>query len=398
MKHLEKVVGFCDNPARYAVDTPSIKSFGHLAIDVGLISNRVDFPALDAVLMIQAAWVSKWYLKKKLPELFGWASNRQERFVFKNLVGEGLGVSGRQNEMIELALTYGFHGIDVDMNDMVGRAIDVSPEFACQYLLAAEKSLQVGAYELPIDFRADEEKFRASLAKLVVFSDLSEKLNAKRAYINVPASSSLPFQENFERYRLRIGEVAAELDKIGIRIGLAFNATLEAEQRFEHKFITTGEELLTLIKMVGASNVGLMLDTWHWHLGSGTIDQLKTLTGEQVISVRFADFPEGLVKSDAKLKSRLILQPEDNTFTVVVLRWLNEINYEGPLSSCPNSSQFGGMTREKIVQRLSENLNDVLPIAGIDKAVTRPPIVSLDKEVLEAEYEDMEDMTVEASA
>ena len=50
--------------------------------------------------------------------------------MFKNLVGEGLGVSGRQNEMIELALTYGFHGLDVDMNDMVGRAVEVSQQFA----------------------------------------------------------------------------------------------------------------------------------------------------------------------------------------------------------------------------------------------------------------------------
>ena len=46
-----------------------------------------------------------------------------EYSVFKNLVGEGLGVSGRQNEMIELALTFGYRGLDVDMNDMVGRAV-----------------------------------------------------------------------------------------------------------------------------------------------------------------------------------------------------------------------------------------------------------------------------------
>lgn len=312
--------------------------------------------------------------------------------MFKNLVGEGLGVSGRQNEMIELALTYGFHGIDVDMNDMVGRAIEISPEFACQYLRAAEKSLQVGTYELPIDFRVDEEKFRASLSRLKVHAGLADTLNAKRAYINVPASSSIAFQENFERYRTRISEVAKELSEVGVQIGLAFNATGEAENRFDHKFITTAEELLALIKAIGASNVGLMLDTWHWHVGGGTIDHLRTLTADKVISVRFADFPANTDKKSSAQKNRLILIPEDATFTVKVLRWLNEINYEGPLAACPSSGQFGGMTREKIVQRLSENLNDVLPIAGIDKAVTRPPIVSLDKEVLEADYEDMEDV------
>lgn len=311
--------------------------------------------------------------------------------MFKNLVGEGLGVSGRQNEMIELALTYGFHGLDVDMNDMVGRAVEVSQQFACQYLLAAEKSLQVGTFELPIDFRVDDAKFQASLSKLETMSSICEELKAKRAFVNVPASASLPFQENFERYRARIGEVADKLAAIGIRIGLAFNATGEAAKRLEHKFITTPAELLTLIKTIGRPNVGLMLDTWHWHLGGGTLDQLKSLTGEQVISVRFADFPADLTVDSAKPKSRLLLNPEDGTFTVSVLRWLNEISYEGPLADCPSSSQFMGMTRERIVQTLSENLNEVLPIAGIDKAVTRPPIISLDSAAVEAEYEGFED-------
>lgn len=311
--------------------------------------------------------------------------------MFKNLVGEGLGVSGRQNEMIELALTFGYRGLDVDMSDMVGRAVEVSQQFACQYLLAAEKSLQVGAFELPIDLRVDDAKFQASLSRLDVMLQICEQLKATRAYVNVPASSTVPFQENFERYRLRVGEVADRLATAGVRVGLAFNATEEAAKRFEHKFITTTDELLTLIKMVGKPNVGLMLDTWHWNLGGGTLASLESLTADQVVAVRFADFPAGLKPDTAKSKDRLLLKAEDGTFTVQVLRWLNSINYEGPLAACPSSRQFGGMTRERIVQTLSENLNEVLPIAGIDKAVTRPPVISLDTEVLEAEFEGFED-------
>ena len=321
--------------------------------------------------------------------------------MFKNLVGEGLGVSGRQNEVIELALTYGFHGIDVDMNDMVGRAMEVSPEFACQYLNAAEKSLQIGTYEIPIDFRATEEKYRPMLNRLPVLGDLCERLNAKRAYINVPAGSSLPFEENFERYRNRITEVAAELAKFDVKIGLTFNATVEAQKRYEHKFITKAEELVTLVKTIGADNVGFLLDTWQWHVGEGGLDQLAEITADKLVSIRFADFPEGKANADMNIKDRLLLKAEDGTFTVQVLRWLNDINYEGPLAACPNAGQFSGMTREKIVQTLSENLNDVLPIAGIDKAVTRPPVVSLDEAALEAEYEDNEEeeeTTEEANA
>lgn len=319
--------------------------------------------------------------------------------MFKNLVGEGLGVSGRQNEVIELALTYGFHGIDVDMNDMVGRAMEISPDFACQYLNAAEKSLQVGTFEVPIDFRETEEKYRPMLNRLPVLGELCERLNAKRAYINVPASGNMPFQENFERYRSRITEVAAELAKFGVSIGLAFNGTTEAQNRYEHKFITKAEELVTLIKTIGADNVGLMLDTWHWHAGGGALDQLGEIPAGKLVSVRFADFPLDKDTAALTIKDRLLLKAEDGTFTVQVLRWLNDQNYEGPLAACPNASQFGGMTREKIVQCLSENLNEVLPIAGIDKAVTRPPVVSLDEDALQADYEEEEgDENEEASS
>jgi len=311
--------------------------------------------------------------------------------VFKNLVGEGLGVSGRQNEMIELALTYGFRGLDVDMNDMVGRAVEVGQQFACQYLLAAEKSLQVGTFELPLDFRVEDAKFEASLSRLDVMSQICEQLNAKRAYINVPASSGVPFQENFERYRLRVSAVADRLAGLGVKIGLALNATAEAAKRFENKFITTPEELLTLIKMIGKPNVGLMLDTWHWHLGGGTVETLRGLAADKVIAVRFADFPADMTVETAKTKHRLLLKPDPSTFSIQVMKWLNEINYDGPLATCPSSSQFGGMTRERIVQSLSENLNEVLPIAGIDKAVTRPPVISLDTEVLDADYEGFEE-------
>lgn len=317
--------------------------------------------------------------------------------MFKNLVGEGLGVSGRQNEVIELALTYGFHGIDVDMNDMVGRAMEVSPDFACQYLNAAEKSLQIGTFEIPIDFRLAEDKYRPLLNRLPVLGDLCERLNAKRAYIIIPAGSSLPFQETFDRYRERISEVATELGKFGVKIGLAFNATAEAQKRYEHKFVTKAEELVTLIKTVGQDNVGLVLDTWHWHVGAGALDQLREFNADQLVSIRFADFPQDKDPASLAVKDRLLLKPQDETFTVQVLRWLNEINYDGPLAACPNSSQFGGMTREKIVQTLSENLNEVLPIAGIDKAVTRPPVVSLDEAALDAEYEEDDSEEEEAS-
>jgi hypothetical protein len=35
--------------------------------------------------------------------------------MYKNLNTAALGITGRQSELIELALTYGFRGLDLDM-------------------------------------------------------------------------------------------------------------------------------------------------------------------------------------------------------------------------------------------------------------------------------------------
>ena len=39
--------------------------------------------------------------------------------MYKVLNSKGLGVAGRQNELIELALTHGFQGVEIDMTDPV---------------------------------------------------------------------------------------------------------------------------------------------------------------------------------------------------------------------------------------------------------------------------------------
>jgi chitinase len=38
--------------------------------------------------------------------------------MYKNLNASSFGISGRQSDLIELAMTYGFQGIDIDAVDL----------------------------------------------------------------------------------------------------------------------------------------------------------------------------------------------------------------------------------------------------------------------------------------
>ena len=54
--------------------------------------------------------------------------------MLKNFSPAALGINGRQSELIELALTYGFTGMDVDMHEMLRRAQRTNVEDAAKYL------------------------------------------------------------------------------------------------------------------------------------------------------------------------------------------------------------------------------------------------------------------------
>ena len=191
--------------------------------------------------------------------------------MYKVLNSKGLGVAGRQNELIELALTHGFKGVEIDMNDLVGRHDALGKEFACQFLQSA--NMDIGAFDLPINFGGTDAEFVASCEKLETIMDLAATLNAKRCRVRIePNNETTSFQENFERHRERIEDIGAKFEEHGIRLGLYLQASSAVEADGNYKFIQTAEEILTLVKGIGHANVGLSLDTWERVVGGGAVD------------------------------------------------------------------------------------------------------------------------------
>ena len=135
--------------------------------------------------------------------------------MYKNLSAIGLGISGRQSEMIELALTYGFRGFDIDMERMVKQAQRNSLEFAARFIESAAgfaNGFSIGGWDVGLDWEADDAGFQQGLSNLEEMVEIADKVGAKRAFSTInPASDTLPYHENFERLRGRISQVAAIL-------------------------------------------------------------------------------------------------------------------------------------------------------------------------------------------
>ena len=123
--------------------------------------------------------------------------------MFRNLSTEGLGVSGHQSEIIELALSFGFKGVDLDLVDFQ-QQVQVNGLARARRLLDSAK-LKIGTFRLPLVWDDTDEVYQQGLQSLGDSLKLASELGATRAVTSLaPANDARPYHENFEFHRRRL--------------------------------------------------------------------------------------------------------------------------------------------------------------------------------------------------
>ena len=286
--------------------------------------------------------------------------------MYRNLNTEALGVSGRQSEVIELALTYGYRGFDANMVDLVKRVRSRGLDSVRRFVESA--NIRVGCFNLPATWRGDETSYKSSLVELREIAEIAGSLNAGVCIATVsPTSEGRAYQECFEMHRGRFAEIAGILAEHNIRMGLHFLPTADQRPSGQTPFIHQAETLMTLIKTIGHPNVGLALDTWSWYVGGGAMDQLSELSGEQVVSARLADAPASADLTTITPDQRYLPGDGGLIDCVGIVRHLAGVGFDGPIAICPHAARFSGMTRDAIVQRASATLDEVFREAGLNR-------------------------------
>ena len=104
--------------------------------------------------------------------------------MFRNLSTYGLPLSGRPSELIELALSFGFDGMDIDILDFQKQAETYSVDHARRLMVSAR--LKSGCFQLPVRLDAPENEFEADLAELPRRLELAAATEATRAVATLP--------------------------------------------------------------------------------------------------------------------------------------------------------------------------------------------------------------------
>jgi sugar phosphate isomerase/epimerase len=287
--------------------------------------------------------------------------------MYKNLSAEALGVSGRQGEIIELALSHGFRGIDLDLLDFA-QQVERSGAAHARRLIESAK-LRLGGFRLPVAWEVDDAGFRTELEKLGKLAATAATAGCQRTWITLaPASDERPFHENFEFHRRRLGALGEALAPHGIRLGLDFVAPAQARQDHAFEFLHTLDALSMLVDLVPAANVGLVVNAWQIYASGGDLAKLRKLGKDRIVYVLLADAPSNVAPAELTDEARLLPGESGTPDSAALLALLAELGYDGPVSAWPHRSALGGKGREATVKLAAEALDRLWKAAGLSPA------------------------------
>ncbi len=283
--------------------------------------------------------------------------------MYRSLNPSGIGILARQSELLEIALTHRFLGLEVDIQEVLRRAQTSGPAAACRYLVSAK--VKIGSFDLPVDLQADDAKFEADLAKLTLVLEVAKELSADRCLVPIlPYSEQLPFHENFARHASRLQKLAEILQPAGLKLGLHLLVNQPVPEG-AYEFITTTDQLLTLVKSIPADNVGIVLDTWNWVVAGGSFTDLDGLAKEQILGVLLVDGPAAKPAAEWTAEERLVPGVGGQIDFVSLLSQLEQMGYDGPVALAPDHAQLKGPKREEIVARVASVIDELFAAAGV---------------------------------
>ncbi|MFT5999105.1 MAG: 2-keto-myo-inositol isomerase [Neolewinella sp.] len=261
-----------------------------------------------------------------------------------SLKADAIGVDGSADDLLSAAEKYGYEALSVPAQWLEGWTDKQKADFVKK---AEKKNIGWGASGLPVEFRRTEQQFKSDLGSLNQHAkNLSDIGVTRISTWVISGHATLTYNENMRQQADRLRDCARILGKHGIKLGLEYLGTASIRHNARFAFISTSRELKEMIALIGEPNVGVVLDSYHWHTAEETVEDLMIWKNEEIVAVDLNDANRQL-----KLVDQTDLARELPGATGVIdldgfIKALVKIGYDGPVRAEPFSTTLNQMSNE----------------------------------------------------
>jgi len=226
-------------------------------------------------------------------------------------------------EFARLAARIGFPGVDLSTSGAMKEGMEATRS------LVAQLKLTPAVAGFPVEFRKDDVTFRRGLAQLEPAAQFVAAVGCPRMSTYVMSSSERPKAEMRRIYKERFRAAADILARSHVHLGLEFLGPLHLRKMFPYEFIWRMDEMLEFAKECG-SNMGLVLDSWHWHHAAATAKDIIAAGRDNIVNVQVNDAPD---LPPEKIRDDERLMPGEGVIDLAgFFRALKEIGYQQGVS------------------------------------------------------------------
>lgn len=298
------------------------------------------------------------------PSFFVFSSPRAER-KFKLALNPGIiGVKANFAQTLDYAIQYGYEAIGPFTQE-------VMKDYSATQLSEITGRMKAhrityDSTNIPVEFRRDDAKFREDLKELPKFCEAMQKQGATRINTWIISShSTLTYNENMRQHASRLGECAKIMKDYGISLGLEYLGmrTLVAGNRYP--FISSMKEGKELIAAIGTGNVGFVLDSFHWYCANDTLEDIKTLTPSDIITVDINDARAGFKREEQQDGKRELPLATGVINMKDFLQGLIDIGYDGPVRTEPFNQALNDLENDEALATNMTAMKKALALVGM---------------------------------
>jgi sugar phosphate isomerase/epimerase len=186
--------------------------------------------------------------------------------------------------MLRVAREAGFDAVDIDLTRL--RPADDLIELRERLDTMA---LRPGVSPLPVEMREDAHTFADGLARFDAHLEAAAVLGLRVLHRSLPASHTRRADDLVPVLRRRWSALADRARERGIRLAVEPLGTRYRRTAGPEEIIWRTADAVAFAASCG-EGVGVLVDSWHWHLAGETADDIAA-AGSAIVHVHVADVP-----------------------------------------------------------------------------------------------------------